>query len=102
MSVVIVGKHTGLQFFALLNLNKANIIFYGLMQPHSIKERKWLEFFNEIIVMFLSYSMLCMTSFLLDDMVVFQMGYVFLALFGILVAGNLLYIFNLLHEKYQR
>ena len=92
----------GLQFFALLNLNKANIIFYGWMMPHTFNERKWLELFNEIIVMFLSYSMLCMTSFLLDDMVVFQMGYVFLTLFGILVAGNLLYIFHMLNQKYQR
>ena len=71
ISIIVMGQNTGLQFFALLNLNKANVIFYGLMKPHYMKERKWLEFFNEMIVMFLSYSMLCMTSFLLDDMVIF-------------------------------
>jgi hypothetical protein len=43
-----------------------------------------------------------MTSFLLDDKVVFNIGYVFIGLFGVLVVGNLIYISNILIERYIR
>lgn len=102
MTIVIMGPHTGLQLFALLNLNKATIILYGWMTPHVTKERKWLEYFNEVMVMFLSYSMLCMTSFLLDDDVIFNIGYVFISIFGFLIAGNLTYISWVIFEKFRR
>jgi hypothetical protein len=96
------GTDTGLQFFALLNLNKASVIVYGWMSPHLMRQRKWLEYWNEIMVMFLSYSMLCMTSILLNDKVVFNIGYVFIGLFGVLVVINLIYISNILTERYIR
>jgi len=55
------------------------------------------------MIMFLSYIMLTMTDFLGDNSeIIYQMGYVFITLFGILVVGNLVYIFNVLFERYAR
>ena len=102
MSIVFMGSNTGLQFFALLNLNKASVIVYGWMSPHTLRQRKWLEYFNEVMVMFLSYSMVCMTAFLLDYELIFKIGYVFIILFGVLVVGNLIYISNVLFGRYRR
>ena len=83
-------------------MNKASVIIYGWMSPHLIRKRKWLEYYNEVMVMLLSYSMLCMTSFMLDDKVVFNFGYVFITLFGVLIVGNFVYISNILLERYFR
>ena len=101
-AIVLMGTNTGLQFFALLNINKASIIFYGWMNPHWSKGRKRLEFFNDAILMLLSYSMLSMTSFLLYVEVIFYMGYVFISQFVILAVVNLSYIFIHIHQRYNR
>jgi hypothetical protein len=96
------GANSGLQFFALLNINKASVILYGWMNPHLSRRRRKLEYFNDTLLMQLSYSMLCMTSFLLDNEVIFNMGYVFISQFVILVVVNLLYIFITIHDRYLR
>jgi len=129
---VFVGNNSGLQFVLFINLNVATVVFYGWMTPHTTKERKWLEYFNDVMIMLLTYSMICMTSFVLDhrqgerpikgrklsltgegwagevgvssdelDMK-FNMGYVFMALFGILVIGNFAYITNFITIRYMR
>ena len=101
-ALVLMGRNTGLQFFALLNINKASIITYGWINPHWSKGRKRLEFFNDAILMLLSYSMLCMTSFLLYVKIIFYMGYVFISQFVILAVVNLSYIFIHIKQRYHR
>ena len=59
-----------------------------------------LEYFNEVMVMFLSYSKVCMTAYVLDSEVVYEVGHSFIILFLILVAGNLIYITNILFKRY--
>jgi len=126
---VFVGDNSGLQFVFFINLNVATVVFYGWMTPHTTKERKWLEYFNDVMIMLLTYSMICMTSFLVDrrqgerpikgrklsltgagivgvgsdelDMK-FNMGYIFMALFGILVIGNFTYITNFITIRFIR
>ena len=38
--------------------------------------------------------MLCMTSFISDDLTKYQISYVFIAIFAVVVAGDLIYITN--------
>jgi hypothetical protein len=72
------------------------------MNPHVFKKRKWLEYYNEVMVMFLSYCMLCMTYFNLDNDIIFDTGYAFISTFGMLAIGNLLYVFNEIFEQFAR
>jgi hypothetical protein len=102
MSIIVITNNTGLQFFALLNINKASVIIYGWMNPHVTRQRKWQEYFNEVMMMLLAYTMLCMTSFLLDNQIIFDIGYVFIIMFGVLLAGNLSYIFYIQYTRWSR
>jgi len=63
---VIVGNNSGLQFIGFLNLNVASVVVYGWLNPHTTKKRRILEYFNDVMIMQLTYSMMCMTSFNLD------------------------------------
>ena len=98
MISVLMGRNSGLQFIFLLNVNKASIIIYGKMMSHNTRERRRLEFFNDFLVMWISYAMVCMTDFVQDEMVKYYMGYVEIALFGIVVLGDLSYISNLIYQ----
>ena len=53
-------------------------------------------------MMFLAYSMLCMTHFVLDNKIIFKIGYAFIINFGFLVTGNLIYIFHIQYTRYAR
>ena len=59
-----------------------------------------LEYFNEVMVMFLSYAIVCMTAFVRDGKVVYKVGHSFIIIFLILVSGNLIYITNMLFKRY--
>ena len=78
------------------------MICYGYITPHVTRERKYLEYFNDVMMMFLAYAMVCMTHFVLNSEIIFKMGYAFIILFGMLVAGNLMYIFYVLYTRYAR
>jgi len=56
-------KNSGLYFCAFVNLNVASVIFYGWITPHTTKQRRWLEYFNEVMTMQLTYAMMCMTYY---------------------------------------
>jgi hypothetical protein len=101
-TIVIMGKNIGLQLFALLNINKASIIFYGWISPHSSKYRKWLEYYNNVLIMLLSYLMLCMTSFIEDFRTIFDIGFIFIGTFAILVLGNLTYITYVIRARFLK
>jgi len=63
---VLAGQISGIEFVALLNLNVASVVVYGWIKPHAIQKRRILEYFNDVMIMKLSYSMICMTAFNLD------------------------------------
>ena len=92
--IIVMGTDSALQMFALLNILKGNIIFYGWIEPHTSIERTQLEYFNNFMLIILGYSMISMTYFNLDSDLVFKMSYVFVIQFAVLVVGNISYIFN--------
>ena len=91
---------SGLQFFALINTIKFVIIFYGWINPHLTRQRKYIEYYNNSIIMLLTYCMISMTSFVQYAEVSFNMGYVFLSLFVLLALVNLVYISYILKKRY--
>jgi len=93
------GFNSGLQLLALLNVNKASVIIYGKMRSHVTKERRMIEYFNDVMVMWISYSMICMTDFVRDDMAKFYNGFMFIAIFGVVVLGDLCYISNIIYTR---
>jgi len=78
------------------------VILYGWINPHAIKERKRLEYFNDVMMMQLAYSMICMTSYMLDLELSFYFGYVFMTISGVMVVGNFAYITNSIANRFVR
>ena len=60
---MLAGKNSALQIFFLLNINLSGIIIYGSLRAHDTRWRRLMEFFNEAMLMLISYSILCMTLF---------------------------------------
>ena len=52
----------------------AVVIFIGT-KPFIEKTNIYLEYFNEIIIMFVIYNMICFTAFVPDPEVKFNLGY---------------------------
>ena len=88
---LIVGEDSALQVICLLNINKFGVILYGAIRPHELKSRRQLEFFNESMIMLISYAILAMTPFNLSNYQIYIQGYVFIAWFTVLVLGNVVY-----------
>lgn len=96
----IFGNDSGLQFVALINTVKLVIIFYGWINPHLTRQRKYIEYFNNSTIMLMTYCMISMTSFVSNAEVIFNTGYIFLSLFVLLALINLVYISYILKERY--
>ena len=60
-----------------------------------------LEYFNDVIIMFLTYSIVIMTEFNLDMESIYNIGFSFISLLIILAMVNLGYVSNLLVESFK-
>jgi len=64
-------------------------MFYGSVKPHITFRKRFIEFFNEYMILFISLHMLCFTNFISDNMIVFVIGYQFTAMFGLVFIVNI-------------
>jgi hypothetical protein len=81
-------QSSGLQMVFLMLGIKFGVIAYGWMRPHVMRWRRNMEFFNESLVMLVSYSCLSMTEFNESVISVFNNGYHFLSYVAFLVVVN--------------
>jgi hypothetical protein len=65
---------------------------YISISPHELKRRRYLELFNELMISIVFFHLLTFTDFNRSDESVFYLGYSFAYCFGIVLAGNIMYI----------
>ena len=58
-----------------------------------------MEILNESLIMIICYSIMTMTTFILEDEQVFRNGYFFLACFGVIVIVNCIYLILIYKQK---
>jgi hypothetical protein len=65
------------------------MIYYSGIRPHSSHLTTRVNIFNEVIIMFMNYHLICFSNFNLDLLARFQMGYSQISLIGLLIVVNL-------------
>jgi len=78
------------------------MIYYSYCKPHNSRARNYIEIWNETLIMFANYHMICFSEFNLNLEAQYQMGYSFIVLFIILVFTNIMVIVNKSYKSYVR
>jgi len=65
------------------------VMWYLNVRPHDSRERVRLEVFNEVLIMLCVYHMMLFSKFTTNITAQFYFGYSFLAVFGIMLVGNI-------------
>ena len=68
---VVIINTVGLQLIILLNINIFSVIIYGQLKAHKTHARRLMEYLNESMVLLITYSMICMTLFNQDELMVY-------------------------------
>jgi len=92
LSALVALDCSGIQIVYLLNLNVLAIIFYGSIRSHIDRRRRTLEFFNNSMTLFISYAVVCMTAFNLNQASIYENGNHFGFWLGVIFVGNIGYI----------
>lgn len=73
-------------------LNLLYVMFYASVQPHITFSKRCIEFFNEYMVLLISFQMLLFTNFITDIMIQYIIGYIFTGMMGFVFVVNIGYM----------
>jgi len=69
-------------------------MYYFGFAPHFSMKKLFLEGFNEVMIIMMSYHMFCFTFFVPDVEVQYNVGYSFVIFFLVITLANLVYMVN--------
>mgnify|MGYP001059611305 CR=1 FL=1 len=73
-------------FMNLLNL--CNLVYIGISEPFTTKQKVRTEYFNEACLGLFTYFLFLYTDFIPDEDVKYNLGWVQITIFGVNLLGN--------------
>jgi len=77
------------QIQCLIMFTSLYIIFYAGTKPHNSRDRRYMEVFNEVLIMIACYHLICFSEFNLSPIAQFNTGYSYVVVFAVAVIVNI-------------
>ena len=89
IAIVVVNQVLIWQIFLMASQIVASVIIIGNLRPYKYKDKRHIEIFNEIVLMFVMYTIMCFSDWVPDASMRFNVGYLCIICISLHLVVNL-------------